>query len=328
MNAGNDVPRGSWLPNGAQSVRDKNRLTSRASAAIKDLVQTLSPGHSQAVQQILRGLKKDSNVCHPEIFHWYFSLRQHPERAPEIIEDLFEVREAVVRSCDRAKRNLNNLGVCVDTSSDDAGVSEALRHGSLYAARLIDGPVALRPLGSPKDEVEARIRDAFELIRQVWPELLEEFPAFVQKLIVYEGHAVIGFTDFRYHGSIFFKYEWLMRRQFPEEVAEDLVHEAAHVRLNAIMGATPLFTNDDREIYTSPLRPDLRSMYGVFHQMFVLLRVSEFYRRLQRKSLMCCEQNLADRLTGFEEAYETVRSAASLTPAGLALVNNMREFQN
>jgi len=283
-------------------------------AAIKAFAT--EPGDGATLDQ----LQRSGAICHPEVFHWYFQVRNGLPSVTEHAGGMRHLPLLISESRERASQTAAELGVAIDIAPIGPGTAEALKHGAAYARRLAGEEVSLQPLSEWSPEVKARLKDTLAMIRQTWSEIYDELPLVVQKLIVYRGHAVIGFTDFRYHGSVFFKYEWLMKRPHLEEVAEDIIHEAAHVRLNAIMATTPLFRNDDQEIYPSPLRRDLRSMYGVFHQMYVLRRVVEWYRRLEQQAPLCRPQNLAENFEDFKQAYEVVKQHADLTPAGRAML--------
>jgi hypothetical protein len=313
----------SWRPGPERSAEDMGLLVTTTQRAIVDLLAVADRSKRRKVIGVLRQWKPASQICHPEVFHWYFEVRQNPGVATDYKVSLNAVGSEVSESRARASQNEAVIGVPIDLASATEGVGAALRRGASYAQRLTQEPVQLTALSEVDKEARNRIGAACGLIRNVWPEVLEEMPVFVKKLIVYKGHAVIGFTDFRYHGSIFFKHEWLMRRNSIEEVAEDLIHEAAHVRLNAVMACTPLFSNDDSEIYPSPLRRDLRSMYGVFHQMFVLFRVAEFHRRLRGTGLLTEPCNLAHAASDFCMAFNTVKTHARLTRIGRSLVRSI-----
>jgi HEXXH motif-containing protein len=314
----------SWMPDDTAAARDQRKLASRTSLAIRALVRDTAPRQASVVTRVLTQLRTTGQVCHPDVFHWYFQLRN--QRAQEEQLDQVTMLPLLVQeSRQRAAASQREFGLNVDTAPMGPGVVEALRRGAEYARPLAGQDVHLEPIASWTPEMKRRITDALALLRAVWPEACDELPRFVRRFIVYQGHAVIGFTDFRYHGSIFFKYEWLMGREHTEEVAEDLLHEAAHVRLNALMGTTPLFQNDDQEIYPSPLRRDLRSMYGVWHQMYVLRRVVELYQRLQERSLLRHAANLAETCEGFDQAYKVVKEHANLTRAGRAMLRTMAD---
>lgn len=274
---------------------------------------------------------KGHAVCSPDVLSAYFlvkdafsSTSSQAQIALRLHSEIESLPARVAESLSRAETNRKILAIPFDLSTADAGVSRSLNRGANEVERLGSTGVKLTALAKLAPEVITRISTALRIIQEVWPEAFAEMDLAVHRLIVYQGHAVIGFTDFRYHGSIFFKLEWLLKRPSELEVAEDLIHEAAHVRLNTTIGLHPLFENDFSEIYRTPLRRDLRSMFGLFHQMYVLLRVFEFYRRGGKDA-----QNRRDHLrvsaAQFASAFRTVRENAQLTSAGAALVSSIEK---
>jgi hypothetical protein len=314
------TPAFGWEPSPAAARQNTGRLAEKTTAAIRAIFEDAGRENAVRGTAALDRLRRNPEFCHPELFHWYFQVRNGHLSGDESLNRMMRLSQVISDSRERAARSAAEIGVAIDTAPVGDGVAEALRHGAEYARRLAGDDVRLQPLREWSQDVTGRLKAALAMIRKFWPAAYKEMPLVVKKLIVYRGHAVIGFTDFRYHGSVFFKYEWLMKRKHLEEVAEDLIHEAAHVRLNSIMGATALFRNDDREIYPSPLRRDLRSMYGVFHQMFVLRRVVEWYHRLDRRSAIENRANIGENSDGFEQAYQVVKNHADLTPAGRAMM--------
>jgi HEXXH motif-containing protein len=104
-----------------------------------------------------------------------------------------------------------------------------------------------------------------------------------------------------------------------------MVHEVWHARLNAALAVSPLFYDDESALYGSPLRPDPRPMFGLFHQMFVLSRLFYFHRRLSsvyedsRKSVVRVYGQLV-------AAVRTVAGQAQLDPGGVDLVKSILEL--
>jgi HEXXH motif-containing protein len=109
------------------------------------------------------------------------------------------------------------------------------------------------------------------------------------------------------------------------KLAEELIHEASHIRLNMLMAPREVVLNDPAERYQSPLRRDARPMFGVFHQVFVLSRILDFYRRVARVDssqaghVRAVARQLADGL-GIVQAH------GRLSDAGLELLCSMCEL--
>jgi hypothetical protein len=327
----------SWKPSLTQARLDNGRLAraTRQSilAAVESLASSQSNDFASALTRvaIAAGGQPDS-LCHPDLFYWYFQLKDSVASsdfsAREALQRLKRIPAQISSSAARARSCGRRYGLAVDVDDSGCGVQETLRNGERYVQRLTHTSVNLKAVPRLAPELSRRLRDAIALIKSVWPKALAEFPLFVRRMVVYRGHAAIGFTDFRYHGSIFFKHEHLMSHPAITGVAEDLIHEAAHVRLNALMAVQPLFTNDDRAIYPSPLRKDLRSMYGLFHQMFVLARTSELYRRIGDITTFDCRKDFCKSMEGMNFALATVSKHARLTAAGSQITESIRRLSN
>lgn len=62
-------------------------------------------------------------------------------------------------------------------------------------------------------------------------------------------------------------------------LAEAIVHEFYHNELNFLLEVSPLFLDDKKAIYYSPLRKDPRPLYGLFHAVYVLSGIAQFITR-------------------------------------------------
>jgi HEXXH motif-containing protein len=163
--------------------------------------------------------------------------------------------------------------------------------------------------------VRAFTEEAFALLRRRWPAIEREARIFVQRILFMTGGMMLGATDVHYQGGILLDAE--MRS--PVRIAEQIVHEAAHTRLNSIVAGRKLVTNPHTERFSTPLRADTRPMLGLFHQMFVLSRLREFFTRVLVE-YPDLESHLQGVCTKLRDAVTTIREHGSLTPAGDALV--------
>ncbi|WP_282888296.1 aKG-HExxH-type peptide beta-hydroxylase [Xanthobacter autotrophicus] len=108
------------------------------------------------------------------------------------------------------------------------------------------------------------------------------------------------------------------------QIAESLVHEAAHLLLFGLSNEEPLVRNPDSQRFSSPLRSDPRPMDGVFHATFVCSRLHLFYGRLLARGApggsaldrRQIEQTLAHLASRFDDGAGVVFGAADLTPLG------------
>jgi HEXXH motif-containing protein len=94
----------------------------------------------------------------------------------------------------------------------------------------------------------------------------------------------------------------------------------------------PLVTNKADELYTSPIRRDLRPMDGVVHATFVLARMHYAGLRLLESSLLTYEEDQVAREEQERHMHYYARGAAVIeaharwTEAGEAALNSARTY--
>lgn len=103
------------------------------------------------------------------------------------------------------------------------------------------------------------------------------------------------------------------------------MHESSHLHLYTIMGEDPIFLNEGSELFTSPLRPDMRPMMGIFHATFVLARIAQAFRQytVVYPSDECAKGVLKKTEKSFSEGYEIVKNNAKLTSIGNDISNSL-----
>lgn len=323
----------SWQPLAINTENDQLLLADRTKKAILTLTDQVSFRHNQQIAGVIRQLcdKKMHNyplILHPESFHWYFKFVRLVKNNDFLeiekhLDDFESLPEKVFRSSERAVQSADAVGMAVDMDIYDIGVAHSLRRGEM-AGNIFGTALDLTAV-TPDEQIVAVIKTAFQLVQAIWPEMYEEAQDFIRKMILFKGKEVIGFTDFRYHGSVFLHYERLRDASIPE-VAEEIIHEASHVRLNAAMAAIPMVLNDENERYDSPLRPDRRPMMGVFHQMYVLARLCYFFEKLDPSGKSEIGTLLTRVLEQLNMAYDVVKRYGELTPAGQEILNSVAIF--
>lgn len=114
-------------------------------------------------------------------------------------------------------------------------------------------------------------------------------------------------------------------------LSETLLHEAAHCRLSAAESLEKLWRSGG-VLVESPLRPDPRPINGVYHQAYVLLWLTRYYRLLREargepvveRNRRQIDKHLSELTSGFEAAIMTLRSNRSeLTPFGVRVLEEM-----
>lgn len=110
-------------------------------------------------------------------------------------------------------------------------------------------------------------------------------------------------------------------------MAEAFVHEFQHSKLNAMSRLVPLTTDDARDHYYAPWRPDPRPLPGMLHGIFAFASGAEFWLATESSA----ERN--DRVTEFQISYyhrqldfalASLAGAAKLTDHGRELVAAVR----
>jgi HEXXH motif-containing protein len=115
----------------------------------------------------------------------------------------------------------------------------------------------------------------------------------------------------------------------PLSFAETFVHEFQHSKLTALSDLAPLHDGAGDLIYFAPWRPDPRHLEGLLQGAYAFLGITDFWTTM-RLTLDGSDRQLAD----FEfarwrhqvaEAVEVLLGSGRLTPAGVRVVERMRE---
>lgn len=111
-------------------------------------------------------------------------------------------------------------------------------------------------------------------------------------------------------------------------MAEAVVHELMHTKLNAMTELDPLLENAFWPLYASPVRPDPRPLHGVLLAVHAFLPVAALYRRMLEAD------DPRSRSAAFHERYRVIARKnregvgvllenARPTPAGRALLEEL-----
>ncbi len=157
-------------------------------------------------------------------------------------------------------------------------------------------------------------------MRSLDPQLAIEFDAFVSQVRLFKGHTARGITSPRCWGAILLRVPdpGLERDEPIMYFLDHVTHETSHILLHAIMATDPLITNGYDGRFSAPIRWDPRPLYGIFHAMFVLSRISRMLHRYalaeNRPSLFEARDTAIAR---FWNGYDTISQNAKLTAAGV-----------
>ncbi len=175
--------------------------------------------------------------------------------------------------------------------------------------------------GSPAHEWQRRLGDAMERIYASLPEIHAELPHTARRLVP------VGVLDEAHHSASF--------RDLPGQVyltlhpdalvmAEALIHEAQHGKLHALDRCLPLMRNGRAGWSPSPVRPDLRPLFGLLLAAHAFVPIALCYGRMVEAQIAPpdptrFELRYGAVLAGNATAMRTLRERAEWTDAGAAL---------
>jgi len=126
----------------------------------------------------------------------------------------------------------------------------------------------------PASVVQAVLR-GLDVLCKVWPECVPDILAFVRGIVAIDlaGSSTFSASAPAAPGIILLT---VRADEDPEMVAECLVHEVSHLKLDALWTSRAILTNDDQARFRHPWRPDPRPMRGVFLGAHAFMNVAEF----------------------------------------------------
>lgn len=258
----------------------------------------------------------ENAAAHPYLFAWYYATR---DPLPSSVPRAEELAERVAQSRERARRARGLLGAAVDVFQDRWGLERTLAR---LAESFPERPafnVELVPLAPPSSKA---LIEAIAFVRAVWPAMSDEMEVLVRCLGLVRAEGVTSFSHLETHGAIFINADRLLD---PRGFAEELVHEASHVRLNAAAALTSVVEAHHAEArYKTPLRKDPRPFIGAFHQMFVLARLYGFWSRAERLEPTSSRARVARYRADLKAVVGLMNFDVPLTEAGREIVSQAK----
>jgi hypothetical protein len=111
----------------------------------------------------------------------------------------------------------------------------------------------------------------------------------------------------------------LSKKDSGAELAEVLVHELQHSKVNAVLDLVSLQDGESDRMFYAPWRSDPRPVLGVLHGIYAFASVVEFWH-VERQSGRAAEFAFVYRKLQVLEAVEQLRNAPELTGQGRGLV--------
>ena len=166
---------------------------------------------------------------------------------------------------------------------------------------------------------------ALELVQLALPDLYREMTRSLRRIVPvgYEPEQSLSASYREAPGVVY-----LTLHPNPVTLAEALIHESQHGKLNALSFFDPILENGHSEWAASPVRPDLRPLMGVLLAAHAFVPVAEFHRRLAELGHELSAQESFTRRRG--EVLESNRQAlaalsekARPTPIGQQVLGDL-----
>jgi HEXXH motif-containing protein len=109
-------------------------------------------------------------------------------------------------------------------------------------------------------------------------------------------------------------------------LAEALVHEFQHNKANLASHHDPLLENAQGTLVRSPVRPDLRPLWGVLLAVHAFVPVAELFLRMWKSGSNHVRDRLRDVIQKNEEGLQTLREHARPTRIGAMLIEEMSDL--
>lgn len=167
------------------------------------------------------------------------------------------------------------------------------------------------------------VQDALHEIEKISPDYFSEVEALVSNVLIVNSNRFIAGSSFTLLGlvSLADNHDFNM-------TVEYLVHETAHQYLYNLTVFDELCSGVG--MHTSPLRKDPRPIEGIYHAVFVLARLMDFYNRALRTETLLpkdfMERQLSHYRLRYKDAYDLLLEKATLTDLGRDLLRSSKEM--
>lgn len=186
--------------------------------------------------------------------------------------------------------------------------------------REFDGSRPPRPLGEAERAEWAKLIDAaWADLSELHPERARELAACINTISPLDpSSGTIGASSRGAFGAVA-----MSPAASPDALAEVLIHELQHNKLNALMNLVDLAA-DDGTLFHAPWRADPRPLPGLLHGVYSFAAVVEFWQR-QRHARAGTERRQADfhfshHREQLRRAMTSIDAAAGLTALGRGVV--------
>ena len=131
--------------------------------------------------------------------------------------------------------------------------------------------------GHEAREWASMLREALSLIEAHLPDIAREIDLFIHQVVP------VGFDEHRHLSASYQEAIgtiYLTLHPSLMTMAEALIHEFSHNKINALFELDDVLTNAWSPLYTSPVRPDPRPLHGVLLAVHAFLPVARLYEKM------------------------------------------------
>jgi HEXXH motif-containing protein len=172
------------------------------------------------------------------------------------------------------------------------------------------------------------LREALRIVRDFVPELRVEMNECVEVIVP------VGFDPEKHLSASYREVVGTLYVSLHPEVmtmAEALVHELSHTKLNLLFDVDPVLENAFEPLYVSPVRPDPRPLHGVLLAVHAFSAVLRLYdRMLAHDHPAARTERFRARMSalqrGNQEGLSVLSSHAHPTPMGRELLAEMQRW--
>ncbi|MFT6397338.1 MAG: HEXXH motif-containing protein [Bradymonadia bacterium] len=131
--------------------------------------------------------------------------------------------------------------------------------------------------GKPVSEWLNTMQAAFAIIEEFASELIPEMELLLHQIfpVGYEPEKHLSASLMTVLGNIY-----MTLHPDPLVMAEAIIHEFSHNKINALWSLSPLLENAFEPLFSSPVRPDPRPLFGVLLAVHAFLPVEQMYLRM------------------------------------------------
>ncbi len=212
--------------------------------------------------------------------------------------------------------------------------------GEIVLALFDNNPLALEEAHPDKDgnalslgeksagDWLASLSGALALIAEQLPEIRRELGLYVQQIVPvgYDAHRHLSASYQEAIGTVY-----LSLHPQRMTMAEALIHEMSHNKLNALLEREPLLDNAFSPLFSSPVRPDPRPLHGVLLAIHAFLPVARLYEKMIEAGHPLSEdpsfsRRYTDVVAKNRDAAQTLLEHGRFTEAGQPLAQEIRAW--